>query len=698
MKFVVGDLPEIIEREIEGAPLPAHVAMPVTINGRIFPREDVDLWTFHADKGQTISCSLASHSLGYPLEAALEIIAPDGSTVRDRRRQTDISGDPAVVFTARAAGEYTVKVCDSGFAGGPNFVYRLTLQAGPRVESIYPLGGRRGETVKFLINGTRSVAVPLSPATGSALTQRIGDMGIAILHVDDLPEFRERDGEGAPSVFTLPAMLNGCIARPGETDVWSVDLKKGQALVLDAIAAQIGSKLDSVIAITDAAGKELARNDDRPEGLPDSRLQFTAPADGSYRVGISDRFAARGGPAFGYRLRATLAETADFELTLSSDVVNITRQTEADAADPTAKKKPAPKGSTLRVTVAPLGTFAKDVTLEVRGLPEGVTLDKPVISAKQKFADLRFTAPPRTKIQVANITIRGTAEFDGKTLTHDATFPSAFGEPRADHVRLGIAPAVPFTHIGEYWVTNDQPSGTTMSKHFELQRGGFDGPITVSLADRQGRCLQGLTAKPMLIPPGATDFTYHVLFPPDLELGRTNRVQLMLVGELTDFDGTKHTISHTSFEQNEQIISVVSEGMLRLTTANTSYPVVPGGRVEVRFHAPPRSRRGEAPDARRADAAAPHHRRERETRAPRRRRDTGHADDRVRCKAGPVQHPAHRPRGDRRQCRAAPCRGRENRDGPDVCHRGEMTGLQGGVGPACSGCPNASSPSSFLRK
>jgi hypothetical protein len=583
MKFVVGDLPEVIEHEIEGAHIPEHVTLPVTINGRIFPREDVDLWTFHADKGQTISCSLASRSLGYPLEAALEIIAPDGRAVRDARRQTDWAGDPSAVFTAHADGEFKVKVSDSGFAGGPNFVYRLTLKSGPRIESIFPLGGRRGETVKFLINGARTVALPLNLANGNALTQRIEDMGSVTLHVDDLPELSWRDGDKTANIFTPPAMLNGCIARPGKADEWSVDLKKGQRIVLEMIAAQIGSKLDSVIAVADATGKELARSADRAEGQPDSRLRFTAPADGSYRIGIADRFAARGGPAFGYRLRATLAAAPDFEIALSSDAVNITRQTEAEAADPDAKKKPVPKGSTLRVTVTPLGTFAKDVKLDVLGLPEGVTLDTPVISAKQKFADLRFTAPPRTKIQVANLTIRGSAEIDGKAVTHDAIFSTAFGEPRAKRVRLGIAPAVPFHHVGEYWVTNDQPAGTTMSKHFELERGGFDGPITVSLADRQGRCLQGLTAKPMIIPPGATDFTYTVLFPPDLELGRTNRVQLMLVGELTDFDGSKHTITHTSFEQNEQIISVVSEGMLRLTTAGTSCRAVSGSRVAVPF-------------------------------------------------------------------------------------------------------------------
>ncbi len=585
MKFVVGDLPEIIEHEIEGAPIPVPVKLPVTINGRIFPREDVDLWTFHADRDQTVSCSLVSRSLGYPLDAVLELIGPDGRAVRDVRRQTDNSGDPSVVFTARDAGEYTVKISDAGFAGGPHFVYRLTLQSGPRIESIYPLGGHRGETVKFLINGSHTVAIPLNLATGHALSQRIDGFGMVTLHVDDLPELLEgaSGGDPAGTAFTLPAMLNGCITHPGEVDAWSVELKKGQPLVLEVLAAQLGSKLDSVLFMTDAAGAEVARNDDGIVGQPDSVLQYTAPKDGLYQVCVSDRFGTRGGPSFSYRLRATLAEAPDFELTLATDFVNVTRQTEADLADTDVKKKPVPKTELLRVNVNALGAFAKDIKLEVTGLPEGVTIEKPVILAKAKFAELRFLAPPHTKIQVANITVRGTAEIDGRTLTHEAVFPGAFGEPPADHVRFAVAPFVPFHHIGEYWVTNDQPSGTTMSKHFDLERGGFDGPITVSLADRQGRCLQGLTAQPMVIPPKATSFTYAVLFPPDLELGRTNRVQLMLVAEMTDFDGTKHTISHTSFEQNEQIISVVTEGLLRLYTSSTSYPVIPGGHVAVPF-------------------------------------------------------------------------------------------------------------------
>jgi len=69
--FQVGDLPEIIEQEIDGDPLPVAVQLPVTINGRIFPREDVDVWSFSARKGQTISCEVHAARLGSPLDAFL---------------------------------------------------------------------------------------------------------------------------------------------------------------------------------------------------------------------------------------------------------------------------------------------------------------------------------------------------------------------------------------------------------------------------------------------------------------------------------------------------------------------------------------------------------------------------------------------------------------------------------------------------
>ena len=46
-----------------------------------------------------------------------------------------------------------------------------------------------------------------------------------------------------------------------------------------------------------------------------------------------------------------------------------------------------------------------------------------------------------------------------------------------------------------------------------------------------------------------------------VELGRTSRSQLMVVGELTDSAGKKHKVSYTTNNQNEQMIALVSPAL-----------------------------------------------------------------------------------------------------------------------------------------
>src|SRR5437660_9074428 len=72
--FVVGELPEVVEKEADGDPIPERVALPVTANGRIFPRDDVDLWEFDAAAGQTVTAFAHARSLNSPLVPKLEIL------------------------------------------------------------------------------------------------------------------------------------------------------------------------------------------------------------------------------------------------------------------------------------------------------------------------------------------------------------------------------------------------------------------------------------------------------------------------------------------------------------------------------------------------------------------------------------------------------------------------------------------------
>src|SRR5437660_569768 len=74
------------------------VQLPFTINGRIFPREDVDLWAFEACKGQTIACEVWAARLGSPLDSHLEVLDPHGRKIAEN--DDTFGPDSFVRFTA----------------------------------------------------------------------------------------------------------------------------------------------------------------------------------------------------------------------------------------------------------------------------------------------------------------------------------------------------------------------------------------------------------------------------------------------------------------------------------------------------------------------------------------------------------------------------------------------------------------------
>ncbi|MDP7205700.1 MAG: hypothetical protein QGH11_09035, partial [Pirellulaceae bacterium] len=112
-KFVIGDLPEVVEEEIDGTPVPTRVTLPITINGRIFPREDVDHWTFHAEQGTGYTCEVMAQRLGSPLDSRLELRGPSGQRLADN---TDtIGSDSRISFVAAETGLHELRIHDVEF-------------------------------------------------------------------------------------------------------------------------------------------------------------------------------------------------------------------------------------------------------------------------------------------------------------------------------------------------------------------------------------------------------------------------------------------------------------------------------------------------------------------------------------------------------------------------------------------------------
>jgi hypothetical protein len=570
LRFIVGDLPEVVEDEIDGDPIPVPVTLPVTINGRIFPREDVDLWSFHARRGETICAEVYAARLGSPLDSCLEVLDPHGRSIAEN--DDAFGADSFVRFTAPEDGTYQVKIHDVNFRGGQAYVYRLTLTAGPHVERAFPLGGRRGTTTRFTLTGQGLPAGPvevLLPVDAPRdFHHRLAVRGKLTnpfrLDLDDVPEVVESEPNDDPAharTVALPAVANGQVGCPGDVDFWAVSLHKGEACAFELRAARLGSPLQGVLAVCDAAGKELARAEG--DGAADPRLAFTAPADGTYLLRVSDHFASRGRPDFAYRLRVAHPPAPDFRLRFGADAVTVPRGGQGR----------------LKVQAERVGGFLGPIALTVEGLPAGVTAAASAIAARQGASEIGLRCEARAPIRAGLLIVRGSARVGGRTLTRTAILPLRDGG-EIDSVRVAVALPTPFRVVGDYdmrWA----PRGSVHHRHYRLERHGYNEPVQVSLADRQARHLQGVTGPTITVPADASEFDYAVQLPPWMETGRTCRVCVMAVGVVRDADGSEHEVSFSSVLPNEQVIAVVGPGRLGVEVARTALRVEPGERVKV---------------------------------------------------------------------------------------------------------------------
>lgn len=547
--FVVGDLVEVVEAEIEGDPIAIPVSLPVTANGRIFPREDIDLWSFAAKKGESITAFATVAEIRSPVVPQLEIVDAAGKVLAEQIERPGVGQDAAVRFTAPADGTYSVRIRDANNSGGPAYVYRLTITNGPVVDRVFPLGGRRGSRVALSMSGQslakseNEIAIPAdAPAK---FVPVFASANAFALDVDDLPEFV---GPTADPI-AIPAALNGRVGEPGMPTDWRLTLKKGVKHELELLSRSLGSKLCGGIVIRDSSGKELVRTVS-PDPTTDVVSAFVPPADGVYSVGVIERFRSRSGDLYPYRLkiRDRSTEKPTFRLTVAGDTISV------------------PRGSAvkLKVTAERLGGFAGPIELTAMGLPPGIAATKAAIGEKQTTAELSLTADFAAKIFPARVTVVGTCSVATES---------------AELFVIASVPA-PFKFTGEYTMGN-APRGQPYSRKYKLERNGFDGPITVQLADRQIRHLMGTSGAPTVVPPGQNEFEFAALLPPWIETGRTCRVTLMAVGKVKDTDGTEHSVSFTSTEQNHQMIVVPEPGRLGIECDTGSIEVKPGRTIEL---------------------------------------------------------------------------------------------------------------------
>jgi len=546
LKFELGDFPEIIEKESEHYHLPTPISLPITINGRIYPKNDFDDYQIKLIKGETIDAFVSAEKLGSPLDARLEILNSKGEIIADN---DDASGvDPALVFTAPIDDLYLVRIRESSGKGSPAHVYRLSVSKNPIIKAAYPIGARNGSNTKFEIIGSNLNYSTLELKVSDRIGYQAFPGSNLLIDVGNAPEYLENStGVNSFAINSFPCAINGRILKFDECDFWQLELEAGQKLEFESRGLALGSPCRPKISLSDAMGNELISAISTSE--LDPVLLFNTPAKGKYTLKITEEIPARAGPTFTYRILVHTETSKKPRIHFVESSVSVLRGAEG----------------TLNLKIERPPGFDSKVDLSFGTLPKGIVIipPQPFIAKGSNQVSVKIKANPETKIDSFLLGVSAIVLGQPPVVALVQAKPN---DLPSDKVRVAVALPCPFKIVGEYnmkWGSR----GGTLSRNYKLERSGYDGPVTVEVADKQARHLQGVYGVPKIVAAGAVEFEYSVQLGPWMEIGRTSRICIVGYAAIKD-QGVDHIISYCSVNPNEQMIAVLESGKLDVSSVS----------------------------------------------------------------------------------------------------------------------------------
>jgi hypothetical protein len=380
--FTVGAFPETEEDEtLENtndtiAEAQVVKSIPVTINGTL-KGADRDIYRISAKAGERRVFEVEARRCGSAIDPVLLIRDGDGKQLARNEDAPGIGVDARIDYTFAREGNYFIEVHDARFSKQEQNFYRLKIGSYSYPQSIFPLGGKRGETVEIEFQGKDAPVRSTFklPTSGDFLEVAMpGSPALPVLFaLSGYPEMRA-PVDGA---IILPVVINGRIAKAAGVDRYRIAVTPGEWLLFELQARELDtSRLDGLITVYDANGKKLASAGDiapPPDVFAvlaasrtsnDPFLNFKVPANVQEITVAVEDIAQRGGPDYGYRL--TLRKQAeDFLISTSAAYVNV------------------PLGSSMTIQVnADRRGFDGPIQASVPDLPKGWTAEGGYIAAE----------------------------------------------------------------------------------------------------------------------------------------------------------------------------------------------------------------------------------------------------------------------------------------------------------------------------
>ncbi len=266
------------------------MTLPAALVGSLGTAGDVDAYRFTARAGEEMVFQVVARPLGARLDSVVRLLDASGKLVAENN-DIDLNRDSVLTWRFTETGTYSIAIEDLEHGGGADgFGYRIYAGVLPYLTGVFPLGVRGGAGGDVAVTGVnlgadsvrvageppypggRTVPVTVGAARGAVLNRK----AIALGAYPDAFEREPNSDMALAQPLAIPSSVNGriwterggtrdepgytfCTSSQGDQDLFRFTAAKGQKLVFEVTAQQLGSPLDSIVEVLDAQGRIVPR-------------------------------------------------------------------------------------------------------------------------------------------------------------------------------------------------------------------------------------------------------------------------------------------------------------------------------------------------------------------------------------------------------------------------------------------------------
>ena len=295
------------------------VAFPAIVNGSITRQGERDLYAFDAKRGEALAFQviLSRESLKKGFRPQLRLYDPTGSWFDPHKLsvlafhseviESDTPISSPLIYRFRKAGRYLVELVSERHKGAPDYAYQLRI-----VSSAAPYRSYAGPTATVARSFMRRLTTDrlsylwsraVAPDEPSRSQSKSVNASVEQEPNDDLDQAMQ---------LTVPTLIEGAIAKPGDIDRFTFRVEPNQRLAFEIETWGVTPPhFNPRLEITDSVGRSLLTNIHRVN-MPKSgrwdlkRLEAKIiqgfEQGGEYRLEVRDVTSRAGHPEYRYRL------------------------------------------------------------------------------------------------------------------------------------------------------------------------------------------------------------------------------------------------------------------------------------------------------------------------------------------------------------------------------------------------------------